>query len=313
MMRVRMLRWLLALGVALTTLESGATQECAAAGGLVVQVLGAGGPELDDKHASSAYLIWVDGAPSVLVDAGSGAGTQFEQVGASMATLRAVLFTHLHVDHSAAFPFLVKGSYFQDRQADLPVYGPAGNALVASTTQFIERLFGTSGVYPYLADYLETREVSGSYQITATDVPLEPRTLTQYDLPGGATATAIPVHHGPIAALAWRVEFAGRAVVLSGDTSNATGTLELLAAGADLLVAHNAVPESATGAARHLHMPPSEIGRVAQQAKVGGVVLSHRMQRTWSSATETEAAIRASFQGPLAFAQELDCFAVGKW
>jgi ribonuclease BN (tRNA processing enzyme) len=59
------------------------------------------------------------------------------------------------------------------------------------------------------------------------------------------------------------------------------GGLELLAHGADILIAHNAVPEdSGDRVARALHMPPSVIGRIAQQAGVKRVALSHRMLRT---------------------------------
>ena len=40
--------------------------------GVAVQVLGSGGPELQDKRACSSYLIWRDGVPRVLVDSGGG-------------------------------------------------------------------------------------------------------------------------------------------------------------------------------------------------------------------------------------------------
>jgi len=40
--------------------------------GIAVQVLGSGGPELQDKRACSSYLVWQDGQARVLVDAGGG-------------------------------------------------------------------------------------------------------------------------------------------------------------------------------------------------------------------------------------------------
>jgi hypothetical protein len=36
--------------------------------GIAVQVLGSGGPELQDKRASSSYLVWQDGQARVLVE-----------------------------------------------------------------------------------------------------------------------------------------------------------------------------------------------------------------------------------------------------
>ncbi len=90
--------------------------------------------------------------------------------------------------------------------------------------------------------------------------------------------------------------------------SNQTGHLSTLAKGSNLLVAHNAIPENAHGVARNLHMPPSEIGKVAAQAKVAKLLISHRMKRT--SGEEHEVATRAeigkSYGGPVLFANDLD-------
>ena len=121
-------------------------------------------------------------------------------------------------------------------------------------------------------------------------------------------SSAIPVHHGPIPALAWRLEVADKVLVFSGDMNGDYHTLPLLAQGADLLVAHNAVPEGATGVARALHMPPSVIGEIAAQAKVRQVVLSHRMLRTLGREQATLGHIRQHYAGPVRFANDLDSF-----
>src|SRR5260370_42680707 len=88
--------------------------------GVAVQVLGSGGPELEDKRASSSYLVWQDGRPRILVDSGGGSALRFGQAGAHVAQLDAILFTHLHIDHSADFPALIKSSYFEERRLPLP-------------------------------------------------------------------------------------------------------------------------------------------------------------------------------------------------
>jgi len=49
--------------------------------GVAVQVLGSGGPELQDKRASSSYLIWQEGQARVLVDAGGGSALRFGESG----------------------------------------------------------------------------------------------------------------------------------------------------------------------------------------------------------------------------------------
>jgi ribonuclease BN (tRNA processing enzyme) len=71
---------------------------------------------------------------------------------------------------------------------------------------------------------------------------------------------AVRVTHGAFPALAWRVEMGGKRIAFSGDTNGEGDGLTQLALDADLFVAHNAVPEDATGVERRLHMPPSVIG-----------------------------------------------------
>jgi ribonuclease BN (tRNA processing enzyme) len=83
-----------------------------------------------------------------------------------------------------------------------------------------------------------------------------------------------------------------------------------LAANADLFIAHNAVPEGASGVERRLHMPPSVIGQIAGDGHVKQLVLSHRMLRTLGKENQTQAEIKKRFSGPLEFANDLDCFPV---
>lgn len=62
--------------------------------------------------------------------------------------------------------------------------------------------------------------------------------------------------------------------------------------------------------AARLHMPPSVIGKIAANAHVKRLILSHRMLRTLGKENETQAEINRSFSGPVAFANDLDCFPV---
>ena len=101
---------------------SAAAQTCGGEG-VAVQVLGSGGPELQDKRASSSYLVWHDGQARALVDAGGGSALRFGESGAQMSQLDVILFTHFHVDHSADFPALIFSSWFEERDRALPVYG----------------------------------------------------------------------------------------------------------------------------------------------------------------------------------------------
>ena len=66
-----------------------------------LQVLGSGGPELDDGRNSSGYLIWYQDKARVLIDAGAGTSVEYGRSGAKFEDLDAILLTHLHVGHSA--------------------------------------------------------------------------------------------------------------------------------------------------------------------------------------------------------------------
>ncbi|MGO9940198.1 MAG: MBL fold metallo-hydrolase [Terracidiphilus sp.] len=276
--------------------------------GVVVQVLGSGGPELQDKRASSSYLIWQDGRARVLVDAGGGSALRFGESGAQMSDLDLLLFSHFHVDHSGDFAALIKSSWFEGRNRPLPIYGPSGNDFMPSTTEFVSDLFGDHGAYGYLSELLVPRE-EGAYKMQPHNVTGTAKPAVQFSS-SDLSASSVRVIHGAVPALAWRIEIGGKSIVFSGDTNGNDPGLVLLAANADLFVAHNAVPEGATGVERNLHMPPSVIGQIAADAHVKRLVLSHRMLRTLGKEEQTQSEIRKRYSGILEFANDLDCFTV---
>ncbi len=118
---------------------AGAAEICSAP--VAVQVLGSGGPELESQRASSSYLVRIAGEARVLVDIGGGAGLRFGESGARVADLDAILLTHLHADHTADLPALVKSSWFSARKRPLPVFGPPDNRFFPSTVSFVRSLF----------------------------------------------------------------------------------------------------------------------------------------------------------------------------
>jgi ribonuclease BN (tRNA processing enzyme) len=281
-------------------------QSCGSAG-LAMQVLGSGGPELEDKRASTSYLIWENGRARVIVDAGGGSALRFGESGAKMSQLDVFLFSHFHIDHSSDFPALVFSSWFGDRKRPLPVFGPSANKFMPSTTEFVHGLLSDPhGSWRHLSEMLEPNP-EGTYEI-------EPHNVAPSSMPvlvfrdADMAVYAVSVVHGVFPALAWRVEIGGKRIVFSGDTDGEGQGLTRLASDADIFVAHNAVPEGATGVERRLHMPPSVIGAIAANAHVKQLVLSHRMLRTLGKEDQIQAEIRRRFSGPILFANDLDCF-----
>ncbi|PKH00267.1 MBL fold metallo-hydrolase [Paraglaciecola sp. MB-3u-78] len=268
-----------------------------------LQVLGSGGPEIDDGRSSSGYLIWYKNKARVLIDAGTGSSVEFDKSGAKFADLQGILLTHLHVDHSADLPGYIKGSYFTSRSADIGLYGPAANYLMPSTSDYLQRLLGDKGAFAYLNDYVNKRD-NADYKIVATDVPLIKGQTYEYTLGENIKAKATFVHHGPVAAVAWRVEVAGCSIVFSGDMSNQFDVFSTFANKADILVASNAVPDNAIGAALNLHMTPSTIAQIAKRAQVKQLVLSHFMKRTLPIQKVTQGIIRQKYRGPIILATD---------
>lgn len=287
---------------------SGAAEAVCDSSRVKLQMLGTGGPELFGDRASSSCLVWLDGKARVIVDTGPGSVQQFKQSGARFEDIELVLFTHFHVDHSADFPTYIKGSYFTDRDKDLVVIGPSGNTLLPSSTQFVARMLGAkSGVYPYLSDYLTPADDS-PYKVKASTIPWSDRDLqirTIYKT-GDFLVKSVPVHHGALPALGYRIETAGCVLSFTGDMSGRLGQMPKLAQGSDILVAHNAIPEDATGGAANLHMTPSYIGKMAATAGVKKLLLSHLMRRTIDHKDETLELIRKHYKGPASFPIDLD-------
>ncbi len=303
-------RIVLALALLSLALPGFAEPPACPGGHAVLQILGSRGPEFLDGAASTSYLIWIDGKARVLVDTGPGSARRFAEAGARYADLALILFTHFHVDHSADLAAYVKAGFFSDRKRDLPLFGPSGNSLVAGMDRLVQRLIGApDGLYPYLSQYLE-KAAPSPYKLRPHEIPwsyehTEPRPVYARD---GIRVSAAPVHHGPFPALAYRVEAGGCTLAFSGDMTGRLHSLPALARGADILVAHNAIPEDARGVPARLHMRPSTIGEIAAEAGVKGLVLSHFMKRSLHRQGETLDLVRRHYTGPVAFAHDLDRF-----
>jgi len=272
-----------------------------------VQVLGSGGPIADDDRASSGYLIWIDNKARILVDAGGGIALRYGQSHAKIEHLDAIALTHLHADHSAALPALLKSSYFSDRSQALPLFGPSGNVRWPSIEEFTHGLFNSkTGIYRYLDGYLTGSD--GMFQIKPQSVNSE--SATQLVQLPHFSLSAVSVHHGPVPAVAYLIESKGKRIAISGDQSNHNPAFAKMIKNADVLVMANAIPEHAGSVAKKLHATPAYIGALAQKAGVKKLILSHFMQRSIATQDENIALIKQTFKGPVQLAQDLHCYAV---
>jgi ribonuclease Z len=132
----------------------------------------------------------------------------------------------------------------------------------------------------------------------------------------GVTVTAIRVRHGEWEhAYAYRVEAAGRSILISGDT-RPSAALERAATGVDVLV-HEVYPESRIAPEnrpggelwprylREVHTSDVELGRIAGSAKPRLLVLTHVLFMGASEEEIIAGIRRGGFTGRVVIARDL--------
>ncbi len=275
--------------------------------GVWIQILGSGGPELDDGRGAASYVVWLDNRARLLVDTAPGASVAFDKIGARFADLDAIALTHLLADQSAALPAFIQGSRLLARNRPLTVLGPAGDGVFPDTKTFVNRLIGPEGAFAHLADALSRKPDTG-YRLRVWNVPGKGRKRWVGFGSNHLSLSAIPVHHGEVPTLAWRVEMAERSIVFASGFSNQKDVIASFAKDVDALVVPHAVPETARPKAREHFATPSKLGRVAARANARMLILGHRTNRTRGRETQSVTAIEQAYKGPVIFADDLECW-----
>jgi len=309
-----MIRFLTVFVVALLSLPSHVQAQICAASPVTIQILGSAGPRLDNERASTGYLLWVNGRARMLIDAGGGAYLRFAQSGARLSDLWLLAVSHLHPDHISGLPALLWLSE-QTRGEPLPTVGPSGNDVMPAFPAFLSRLFDqNNGAFQILGGTVGSEGRGVLLDVTVVDVA-STEALTVLDQPE-MTVTALGIPHGNIPALAYRVQVGGASTVFSTDQNGTSPAFIEFARDADVLVMHLAIGAGRRGAGDRqivrgggpqsdpLHAAPAVVGRVARDAGVGRLVLSHIGLFDLESAV---AEVRTSYAGPLTVGADLQC------
>ena len=260
--------------------------------GLHVVLCGTGSPIADASRAAACTAVLAAGQ-LYLVDVGPGAWESADLANLPLARLSGVLLTHFHSDHIGDLGEAITGSWIAGRAQPLDVYGPAGTAGVVR---------GFVDAYAHDAD-ARTRHhgeqampraaagaVAHEIALDTDDPALPSAVVVDRD---GLRITAFAVDHAPVRpAVGYRFDYAGRSVVVSGDTKKSPGVAKH-ASGADLLVHEALLPEAAMrasavaariGNARlaklasdipGYHTAPVEAAELAQAAGAKKLVLTH--------------------------------------
>jgi ribonuclease BN (tRNA processing enzyme) len=311
-------------GVGPTAKENGTN----AGHGTRIILLGTGGGPAARKYRSQpASLVVVDGRP-YLVDAGEGVARQLAWAGFQPAQIGAIFITHHHIDHNAGLAPLMSLVWMSRNTmggASPPtqIYGPpATKYLVDEALGYLsvsERIFSAGiKMKPAVAMFV-AHDVAAAGPVYQDDkIRVTAVENTHFSVKSGTPRT------GQDKSYAYRFDTPGRSIVFTGDTGPSEAVTKL-AEGADVLVSEvidevatekeietqfHMPPEAAKQLVFHMvheHLAPEEVGKMAAQAHVGAVVLTH-FAPGLDSETDTTgytAGVKAHFSGPVIAGKDL--------
>lgn len=217
-----------------------------------VTVVGSGtvAPRLSRRQSC---VVLEAGDETIVFDLGSGAVRGMLRAGLDPFAIDRIFFTHFHPDHTVdVVPLLFAMNYGAEEPRTRPLY--------------------VTGPEPFAEFWGKILDVWGEWMIG--DYPLEVSELPRncpspIELPDCSISWA-PVKHRP-ESIAYRIEAGGRTFVYTGDTEYSEPVVDLAREAHTLLIEcsfpdDNPVPG---------HLTPSSVARIASEAGVERVVLTH--------------------------------------
>ena len=287
---------------------------------LRVLVVGSSAPLPSADRAKASVAVFAGGKFWV-VDIGPEATENFLLWNIPMSQIGGVLLTHFHSDHIGDLGELQLQGWAGGRKEKLAVYGgPGVERVVAGFNEAyaLDQGYRTEHHGEEVMPSTTWGMVAKTVELDGEATPKKDRTALVFE-EGGLKITAIEVNHAPIApAYAYRFDYKGRSVVVSGDLTDHP-PLAVASAGADILISEaiatrmtRALGSAAKNAGRKntaaimhdiedYHITPEQAARLANDANVKLLVYYHLLP---------------SPDGPLArrfFAQGVDEVRNGDW
>jgi ribonuclease BN (tRNA processing enzyme) len=281
--------------------------------GTTLVLLGTGGGPIPGRARHMTSHVLLHGDAAYIVDCGLGVTDRFTQTGIPFGNIRSIFITHHHPDHNIEYgPFLVLG-WVRGLNQSVNAYGPP--PLTQMTADYLKSMQTT--VHFWAEDFHMTPLTA----VTTHDLP-EPGPVMEDE---NVKVTCVQVQHPPVTpAYGYRFDFNDRSIAFSGDTVPLERVAEM-AKRADVLV-HEAINMSAIedevrlqiASGQHVsfdtfmahmradHSPIEDVGRIAQEAGVKTLVLSHLSPSQSSLSDETWAAPAAKyFKGQIVVGHDL--------
>ncbi|HEX9855863.1 MAG TPA: MBL fold metallo-hydrolase [Acidimicrobiia bacterium] len=213
-----------------------------------LHVLGSSGSSPVRGNPGSGYLV-THGEEAIWLDAGPGTLMALLDI-FDPSRLSAIVISHTHLDHSTDF----LGFYH------FVAHGPGATRLP---------VFVPSGAAEHFGSYVASGPSHGFW--SAFDFTTC-QTGTRVAI-GAVSLTFASANHS-VPSIATRLEAAGRSLVYTGDTGESTAVTEL-AHRADVLLCEASMQGPVSESAFEFHMTAEGAGRMAAEADVGRLILTH--------------------------------------
>jgi ribonuclease Z len=282
-----------------------------------VTLLGTGRPTPLHDRFEAATLVEA-GETTLLFDAGRGASIRIWQLGMPLSEVDGVFITHFHHDHISGLADLWLTGWlppaFGRRVVPLAIWGPEGlsditDGLKAAYKRDIDIRVPDENLPREAADF------------AVTEFPESGGVVYDRD---GVTVRAFPVDHGELIkpAVGYRIDYAGRSVLISGDTRY-DENIARIGEGVDVLI-HEVVtgrpelyeqfPELIN--IRDHHTTPEQVGRIFAMAGPRLAVYTHLVNLSGPGIPvvgneELIEATRTTYDGPLVVGHDLMGIEIG--
>jgi ribonuclease Z len=270
------------------TLTAAAFKELPA--GLNVILCGAGSPMPDPERSGPCVAI-AAGQRIIVIDAGASAARGIALSGLPVGQISDAFITHFHSDHIDGLGELMLQRWANGaRDAPMPVHGPTGIEQVVEGFNLAYRQDTAYRVAHHGPATIPPTGNGGVARPFATPAMGEGVVVLDAD---GLKVTAFLVEHPPIVpAVGYRIDYAGRSVLVSGDTKK-SANVEKFAAGVDVLVHEALAPQLVqiiTAAAQQAgvaniekisqdilsyHTTPVEVAEIARAAGAKHILYYH--------------------------------------
>jgi ribonuclease BN (tRNA processing enzyme) len=249
---------------------------------LAAIILGSGTCVPSLQRSACSALVFTDQV-NILLDCGPITIHKLLEINTTINDIDYLLLSHFHPDHTGELVNILFATKYPDgNQRGVPltvIGGPGFNDFYSG----LEKVYG-----PWMSPSADF--------VTLIEMPPD---QTNTLLFGSISVATTPTEHRP-ESIAYRISDPyGKTIVYSGDT-DVSENLIALAQDADIFICESALPDDLKAPG---HLTPSLAGKMAQQANVKKLVLTHFYPECEKADIISQC--RKNYSGPLVIAQDL--------